>query len=73
MKRPRVSAKNMHSKGACRLQLLSLSLSLVDWNAEVMLVSQEEGLKKEHVELVEEQQSFRERSDFISVSMRRFW
>ena len=50
-----------------------LSLSLVDWNAEVMLVSQEEGLKKEHVELVEEQQAFRERSDFISVSMRRFW
>lgn len=71
MKRPRVSAKNMHSKGTCRLQLLSLSL--VDWNAEVMLVSQEEGLKKEHVELVEEQQAFRERSDFISVSMRRFW
>lgn len=48
-------------------------LTLVDWNAEVMLVSQEEWLKIEHVELVEEQQAFRERSDFISVSMRRFW
>ena len=71
MKRPRVSAKNMHSKGTCRLQFGLLTL--VDWNAEVMLVSQEEWFKIEHVELVEEQQSFRERSDFISVSMRRFW